>query len=101
MHWHQLRSHVPQVFQVTSHIVGFRSVLHVVNFDYCRCNHLLNFDLYANSLQRFTLRKRSVEVLSLQNERLGRTKVLYSSQTIQGHIYTGWEVLSAEYDPQP
>ena len=34
MHWHQLRSrsHVPQVFQVTSHIVGFRSVLRVVNW---------------------------------------------------------------------
>ena len=31
MHWHQLRSHVPQVFQVTSHIVGFRFVLRVVN----------------------------------------------------------------------
>ena len=31
MHWHQLRSQVPQVFQVTSHIVGFRSVLRVVN----------------------------------------------------------------------
>ena len=31
MHWHQLRSHVPQVFQVTSHIVGFRSVLQIVN----------------------------------------------------------------------
>ena len=48
MYWHQLRSHVPQVFQVTSHIVGFRSVLRVVNFNYCRCNHLLNFDLYAS-----------------------------------------------------
>ena len=34
MHWHQLRSRsrVPQVFQVTSHIVGFRSVLRVVNW---------------------------------------------------------------------
>ena len=35
MHWHQLRlrshSRVPQVFQVTSHIVGFCTVLHVVN----------------------------------------------------------------------
>ena len=31
MHWHQLRSHVLQVFQVTSHIVGFRSVLYVDN----------------------------------------------------------------------
>ena len=31
MRWHQLRSHVPQVFQVTSHNVGFRSVLRVVN----------------------------------------------------------------------
>ena len=60
MHWHQLRSHshVRQVFQVTSHIVGFRSVLRVVNFNSCRCNHLINFDLYANSSERFTLRKR-------------------------------------------
>ena len=52
------RSHVLQVSQVTSHIVGFHSLLHVINFNYCRCNYLLNFDLYANSLQRFTLRKR-------------------------------------------
>ena len=53
------------VFQVTSHIVGFRSVLRVVNFNCCRCTHLFNFDLYANSRKRFTLRKRSFEVLSL------------------------------------
>ena len=60
MHWHQLRSHshVHQVFQVTSHIVGFRSVRCVVNLNSCRCNHVLHFDLYANSLLRFTLRKR-------------------------------------------
>ena len=44
------RSHVPQVFEVTSHIVGLRSVLHVISFNSCRCNYLLNFDLYANSL---------------------------------------------------
>ena len=50
MHWHQLRSHSHHVLQVTSHIVGFRSVLRVVNFHSCRCDHLLNFDLYANSL---------------------------------------------------
>ena len=33
MHWHQLRSRldVPQVFQITSHMVGFHSVLRVVN----------------------------------------------------------------------
>ena len=30
--------------------VGFRSVLRVVNFNSCRCNHVLNFDLYGNSL---------------------------------------------------
>ena len=46
----QLRSQMSQVFQVISHIVGFRSVLRVVNFNSCRCNHLLNFDLYSNSL---------------------------------------------------
>ena len=37
MHWHQLRSrsHVLQVFQVTSHFVwDFRSVLRVVNFNF-------------------------------------------------------------------
>ena len=67
MHWHQLRSrsHVPQVFQVTSHIVGFRSMLRVVNFNSCRCNHLLNFDLYANSLQSSLCENGSFEVLSL------------------------------------
>ena len=53
----------PQVFQVTSHIVGFRSVLHVFLFDYCRWNHLLNFDLYANPLLRFTLRNGFFEVV--------------------------------------
>ena len=42
MHWHQLHSHVLQVFQVPSQIVGFRSVLRVVNVNFCRCNHLLN-----------------------------------------------------------
>ena len=31
LHRQQLRSHVPQVFQVTSHTDGIRSVLHVVN----------------------------------------------------------------------
>ena len=31
-------------------LFGFRSVLRVVNFNSCRCDHLLNFDLYANSL---------------------------------------------------
>ena len=42
-----------------THCWVFRSVLHVVNFNCSRCNHLLNFlDRYANSLQRFTLRKR-------------------------------------------
>ena len=30
----------------------------IIVFNYCRCNRLLNFDLYANSLQSFTLRKR-------------------------------------------
>ena len=53
MHWHQLRStsNVPQVCQVTSHIVGFRSVLRVLNLNSCRRNHSLNFDLYANSFE--------------------------------------------------
>ena len=69
MHWHQLRSHVPQMFLVTSHIVGFRSVLHDVNFNCCRCNHLLNFDLYANSLWRFTLRKTCLLICCLYTPR--------------------------------
>ena len=43
MPWHQLRSHVPQVFQVTSHFVlDFCSVLRVVN-SICRCTNLFNF----------------------------------------------------------
>ena len=58
MHWHQLRSHVPQVFRVTSHIVGFRSVLRVVNSIVVAVPIYSISDLYANSLQRFTLRKR-------------------------------------------
>ena len=73
MHWHQLRSrsHVLQVFQVTSHIVGFRSVLRVVNFNSCRCNHLLNFDLYREFLAEIRTAKTGLfEVLSLHN--LGR-----------------------------
>ena len=37
-----LRSQIPQVFQVISHIVGFRSVLRVVNL-FVVANHLLNF----------------------------------------------------------
>ena len=50
MHWHQLRSHVPQVFQVTSHIVGFRSVLRVVKSIVVAVTVYSIFDLYANSL---------------------------------------------------
>ena len=53
MHWHHLRSHsrVLQVFQITSHIVGFRSVLRVVNFDSCRSakTGLLRCCLYTPS----------------------------------------------------
>ena len=50
MHWHQLRSHVPKVFHVTSHIVGFRSVLRVVNSIVVAVPICSIFDLYANSL---------------------------------------------------
>ena len=50
MNWHQLRSLVPQVFQVTSHIVGFRSVLHVVNSVVVAVTIYSIFDLYADSL---------------------------------------------------
>ena len=48
--WHQQRSHVPQVFQVTSHIVGFRSVLRVVNSIIVAVTIYSIFDLYAYSL---------------------------------------------------
>ena len=66
MHWHQLRSHVPQVFQVTSHIVGFRSVLHVVNSIVVAVTIYSSFDLYANSCRDSHCENGSFEVLSLQ-----------------------------------
>ena len=58
MHWHQLRSHVHQVFQVISHIVGMRSVIRVVNSIVVAVTIYSTFDSDANSLYRFTLRKR-------------------------------------------
>ena len=57
MHWHQPRSHVHQVFQVTFHI-GFRSVLRVVNSIVVAVHIYSIFDLCANSLWVFALRKR-------------------------------------------
>ena len=59
MHWHQLWSHVPQVFQVTSHIVAFRSVLRVVNPIAVAVPHLFNFWF----VREFTQRKRVFEVV--------------------------------------
>ena len=66
----ELRSQISQVFQVTSHIVGlfalpFASPIQsVVAVSLCSISYL-----YANSLKSFTLRKRSCEVLSLQDNR--------------------------------
>ena len=59
MHWHRLRSRsqVPQVLQVTSHIVGFRSVLRVVHIVSCHCNNFLNFWLVREFFVEFALRK--------------------------------------------
>ena len=39
-------------------LLGFALCFVSSIFNSCRCNHLLNFDLYANSLKLFTLRKR-------------------------------------------
>ena len=65
MHWHQLRSHVHQVFQDTPHIVGFRSVLRVVNSIVVAVTIYSIFDLYANSfVEIHTAKKGSFEVLS-------------------------------------
>ena len=50
MHWHQLRSHVHQVFQVISHIVGMRSVIRVVNSIVVAVTIYSIFDLDANFL---------------------------------------------------
>ena len=70
------RSHVPQVFQVTSHIVGFHSVLRVViqllslypftQFLTCRDSHCENG---------------SFEVLSLQNPSCGAQRLSTSSSS--------------------
>ena len=44
MHWHQLRSQIPQLFQVTSHTVGFFSLCKSCHqFNCCRCTHSFNF----------------------------------------------------------
>ena len=43
------------MFQVTSHIVGFRSFLRVVKSIVVAVPIYSIFDLYANSLWRFTL----------------------------------------------
>ena len=51
MHWHQQRSQISQVFQVTSHVVGiFRSAL-LVNNSIVEAVPIYSIsDLYANSL---------------------------------------------------
>ena len=68
MHWHQLRSHVHQVFQVTSHIVGFRSVFRVVNSNVVAVPIYSIFDLYPEFfVEIHTAKNGSFEVLSLHS----------------------------------
>ena len=44
MHWHQLRSQISQVFQVTfTHCCAFRSALRVTNSIVVHCTNLFNF----------------------------------------------------------
>ena len=64
MHRHQLRSQIPQVFQVTSHIAGVFTLYFVSSIQFVAVPIYSISDLYANSLYSFTLRKRSCEVLS-------------------------------------
>ena len=68
MHWHQLRSQIPLVFQVTSHTVGLFALYFVSSIQFVAVPLYSISDLYANSLSSFTLRKRSCEVLSLQSQ---------------------------------
>ena len=58
--WHQLRSQVPQVFHVTSHIVGIFALYFVSSIQFVAVLIYSFFDLYVNALKRFTLRKRAV-----------------------------------------
>ena len=58
MHWHQLRSQIPQVFQVTSHIVGIFALYFASSIQFVAVPIYSISDLYANSFWRFTLRKR-------------------------------------------
>ena len=43
MRWHQLRSQISQVFQVTSHIVGISLCSSCQQFNCCSCTNLFNF----------------------------------------------------------
>ena len=67
MHWHQLRSQILQVFQVTSHIVWIFTLCFVSSIQFVAVPIYSISDLYANLLYSFTLRKRSFEVLSLHH----------------------------------
>ena len=60
-------AHRFQVFQVTSHIVGIFTLYFVSSIQFVPVSIYSISDLYANSLKRFTLRKRSCEVLSLHS----------------------------------
>ena len=54
----------PKCFKSFHTLFGF--ALCFVQLNSCRCNHLLDFDLYANSLQSSHCENGSFEVLSLQ-----------------------------------
>ena len=71
MHWHNLRSQILQVFEVTSHVVGLFALYFVSSIQFVAVPIYSISDLYANSLYSFTLRKRSCEVLSLHTAVLG------------------------------
>ena len=66
MHWHQLRSQIHQVFQVTSHTDGPPTLHFVSSIQLLSLYHFIQFLTCTRiPLCSFTLRKWSCEVLSL------------------------------------
>ena len=62
------------MLQVIQHIVGLVALC--AKFSCCQCTKFYSLsDLYGNSLQRFTMRKWTCEVLSLHPRRLQQTDV--------------------------